>query len=136
MTIIFIETILIVINLKLNFAAFNQILFVLLGHGFFISVLITTIKRLSRDKTMYQNIIIPLIFILGLLGGAFWDLSFISGDIKWITAVSPLTWTLKHIQVVLLGHYKFNQSFLYWLMCILFMLIGQTFYSIRRKEHK
>lgn len=73
-------------------------------HIVFLTNLITILTVFIKDKTKYQSLIAPLIFFLGLIGGAFWSIEFLSGSFQWLSYFSPFYWSLRMLNGVMLNN--------------------------------
>lgn len=71
------------------------ILFTLVLHVLFLANFVVLFTSILKSKLKYQSIIAPLVFLFGLLGGAFWSVEFLSKNISWISYFSPIYWSLK-----------------------------------------
>lgn len=83
-------------------------------YGLFLTTLITFLSNIIKSKRIYQSILAPLLFIIGLLGGAFWSTEFLSEDLQFITQLSPIHYPLRVISRSILNSeiYSFLDGYL------------------------
>lgn len=96
----------------------------LLLHLLMLSSIIVVLTNVIHKRTTYQSIIAPSLFILGLLGGAFWSLELLAESIKKISYISPFYWSLKIINESILNIYQntFNPLILWYLSFTVILL--------------
>lgn len=105
----------------------SQIFIILLTYLMHYLLLINITMFLTRAiayKNRYQSLVAPLIFILGLTGGAFWSVELLSDSFLWASNISPFYWSLKlldgmmltankaQVSKILLAYLAFNGIFL------------------------
>jgi len=106
-------------------------------HIIFLSHLVIVISSFTRDKRKYQSIIAPLIFFLGLLGGAFWTTELLSESVLFIARLSPIYWTLNIIKDSMLQYNQDTNVLLnYFLVILSISPIILGIYSRQYKANK
>jgi len=105
-------------------------------HIIFLSQLIIILTSLFQSKTRYQGIIAPLLFILGMLGGAFWSTELLSNDVIKLIQLTPIYQTLTWIRNSLL-HMGTPDYTYYCLFLFVMMLISWSVYfmKVRKLRH-
>jgi len=89
---------------------FVTIFIALTLHVIFLSNLILLLSVLLKTKTSYQSIIAPILFLFGLIGGAFWSTELLSESIAFITYISPIYWSLKVMNASILINQSVNST--------------------------
>jgi len=105
-------------------------------HIVFLSQLIIILTSLLQSKTKYQGIIAPLLFILGMLGGAFWSTELLSNDIIKFIQITPIYQTLTWIKNSLL--HMGTPDYAYYCMFLFGMIIiswSIYFMKVRKLRH-
>jgi ABC-2 type transport system permease protein len=128
------EIILIIIGLKIyDFTDILVILLTLLMQLAIISNVIVIATAFVKNKMKYQSVIAPLVFVLGLIGGAFWSLEYLSDTLKWFSYLSPFYWGLNLLNGVIIGvpHKFFNHNMLIYTL----LLIGISCLSYPLYHH-
>ena len=115
------------IMIAFRITLFSQIILILLTYLMHYLLLINITMLLTRaitSKNRYQSLAAPLIFILGLTGGAFWSVELLSDSFLWASNISPFYWSLKlldgmmltgkdaQLSKILLAYLSFNGIFL------------------------
>ncbi len=118
----FLLFLLILIYLKASIIAIIAILL----HSIFISTLVLLIAY-QTSKIRYQSITTPLLFILGVLGGAFWSIELLNENIRYICMISPIYWTLGIINNMI------ESSYLSYYILFNMLFIITTYFITRRK---
>jgi len=98
--------------------------------------LIIILTSLLQSKTKYQGIIAPLLFILGMLGGAFWSTELLSNDIIKFIQITPIYQTLTWIKNSLL--HMGTPDYAYYCMFLFGMIIiswSIYFMKVRKLRH-
>jgi len=96
--------------------------------------------RMIDYKNRYQSFIAPLLFLLGLVGGAFWSIELIADNFLWASKLSPFYWSLKLLDQMLLSVY--SRDLYKWLVSFMaFNLFGFIInygyhYLYYRKKYK
>lgn len=135
----FFQVIFMIINFKLF--DLNQILLLLLTYGlhsFFLINLTLIFTRLINQKHKYQSLLAPLIFLLGLVGGAFWSVELLSDTFQWASNLSPFYWSLNLLDQMILN--VMNESYLniilyYLIFNLAFLSLNLVFYHLYFKKH-
>jgi len=91
-----------------DLTTFMTILITLALHVIFLANLILMLSNIVKSKTSYQSIIAPILFLLGLIGGAFWSTELLSKSIAFISYISPIYWSLKVMNGSILTHQSIN----------------------------
>ncbi len=132
--IVFGQLIFFIVGLKIyNIVSILTLLIILLLHLLFLSNFVVLFTSLLKNKVKYQSIIAPILFLLGLLGGAFWSVEFLSKDIRWVSYLSPIYWSLKVMNGTILGQQGLNVPtiiLLYSLFIILLTAISTILYNL------
>ncbi len=105
-----------------NISTILTIATTLILHILFMSQLILVLTTVMKDKTKYQSIIAPIIFILGLLGGAFWSTELLSDSVIVIAKLSPIYWSLELIKNSMLQQVHSSSILLNYLFFVVMML--------------
>jgi ABC-type polysaccharide/polyol phosphate export permease len=105
-----------------NISTILTIATTLILHILFMSQLILVLTTVMKDKTKYQSIIAPIIFILGLLGGAFWSTELLSDSVIVIAKLSPIYWSLELIKNSMLQQVHSSSILLNYLIFVVMML--------------
>lgn len=122
--IMLLQIIVLIIGLRItNLNVVITLLYAMSLHVILLSQLVLLLTSLIQDKSKYQSIIAPLLFILGLVGGAFWSTEVLSKDIIQIVQLSPIYWTLQWISDSLV-HLKSSGHYLQYFAYIFILLIG------------
>lgn len=74
-----------------------------LMHYVFLINLTMVMTRCIDRKNRYQSFLAPLIFLLGLVGGAFWSIELLSDSFIWVSNLSPFYWSLKLLDGMMLS---------------------------------
>lgn len=103
-------------------------------YGAFLASLANFLSQSLNSVRIYQSILAPLLFVIGLFGGAFWSLEFLNDTLKSYTQLSPIAYPLKAINISLLnsGKYSFLEGSLgYIIFILLFNIIVFTVYLLK-----
>jgi len=135
--IILIQLFILYFGLDISFSSLKVIALALILHIIFLSHLVIVISSFTRDKRKYQSIIAPLIFFLGLLGGAFWTTELLSESVLFIARLSPIYWTLNIIKDSMLQYNQDTNVLLnYFLVILSISPIILGIYSRQYKANK
>ncbi|MBI9015242.1 MAG: ABC transporter permease [Clostridiales bacterium] len=92
----------------IDLTTFVTILITLSLHVVFLANLVLMLSIIVKNKTSYQSIIAPILFLLGLIGGAFWSTELLSKSIAFVSYVSPIYWSLKIMNASILTNQSIN----------------------------
>ena len=129
----------IIVNFKLFDIKQIQILLFTYGlHSLFLINLTLIFTRLINQKHKYQSLLAPLIFLLGLVGGAFWSVELLSDTFQWASNLSPFYWSLNLLDQMILN--VMNQRYLvimlyYLIFNFVFLSLNLVFYHLYFKKH-
>lgn len=130
--IMMLQVLLLVVGLKIHQPhAIIHMIAALTCHVILISQLVLLLTALFKKKTTYQSLIAPLIFIMGLLGGAFWSTDVLSQSLLPIIRLSPIYWTLKWINYGMMPVTSQDQPLQYagYIVFVLLLTIGIYHYK-------
>jgi ABC-2 type transport system permease protein len=134
----FFQIIFIVFNFKLFELKQIEILLMTYSlHGLFLINLTLLFTRMMKHKHKYQSLLAPLIFLLGLVGGAFWSVELLSESFQWVSNLSPFYWSLNLLDQMVLNvmDNSYIQSILtYLLFNVLFLCLNLFFYHVYFKK--
>lgn len=135
----FFQVFFIIINFKIFDLGQIQILLLTYGlHSFFLINLTLIFTRLINQKHTYQSLLAPFIFLLGLLGGAFWSVELLSDTFQWASNLSPFYWSLNLLDQMILNVMDegYLSIILYYLIFNLaFLSINLVFYHLYFKKY-
>lgn len=138
MIIVVIQSVLMSFGMGINdLSTFLTILITLMLHVFFLSNLIILLSVILKSKTSYQSIIAPLLFLLGLIGGAFWSTELLSDSIAIITYLSPIYWSLKVMNASILINQTVSSGLIltvYLIIMLILSLITFTTFKIAQTK--
>lgn len=132
------QIIILIIGLKITqLEVIITMMYAMTLHVVFLSQLVLLLTSLIQDKSKYQSVIAPLLFLLGLLGGAFWSTEVLSDDIIQLVQISPIYWTLQWIGDSLIHLESKGHHLQYILYIIVFTLssIGVYQYRINKLQN-
>ncbi|MCH4889433.1 ABC transporter permease [Acidaminobacter sp. JC074] len=132
--IIIVQVLILIIGLKIkDINAVMTIIISLSLHTVFLSQLVILLTCILQSKSRYQGIIAPILFVLGMLGGAFWSTELLSKDIIKVVSLSPIYHTLTWIKNSFL-HIS-EPNYLYYIYFIIAMIIvSYTVYYLKLRK--
>lgn len=129
----FVQVITLWIGLKLTFVSTLIMTLALLAFVILLSLLIMLLTTFIKRKVVYQSMITPLLFVFGLIGGAFWSTELLAESFKKVAMISPIYWTLSAIHHSLLIMYQKSFTILLFYALSLVIFYGITYHCYRRK---